>query len=264
MALLCASVVLAATDLQFERFKRRQGGRAKRSVLSRESAAPVELSSHEGRRHVTYNDEWCGVILDGAGFTLVTGTINVPTPKVPTGGSSGTEYSVSAWVGIDGDTCTSAILQTGIDMTVQGGEVVYDAWYEWYPDYSYDFSGFTISAGDAIKMTVSVTSKTAGKATMQNLTTGKTVTHSFTGEPALCETSAEWIIEDFEEGSTLVPLANFGTLEFYDAYAIENGVTVYPSGSTGKVVDMQQGSTIVCSCSVSGTGSNADIICAYE
>jgi hypothetical protein len=34
-----------------------------------------------------------------------------------------------------------AILQTGIDFCIQGGEVSYDAWYEWYPDYAHDFSG---------------------------------------------------------------------------------------------------------------------------
>jgi hypothetical protein len=33
------------------------------------------------------------------------------------------------------------VLQTGIDFCIQGGEVSYDAWYEWYPDYAHDFSG---------------------------------------------------------------------------------------------------------------------------
>jgi len=130
VALLCAGSALAATDFQTERLKSRQARRAKRSLLSREPPASVELDVHEGKRHVTYSDEWCGVILDGTDFTLVTGTINVPTPKIPTGGSSSTEYSASAWVGIDGDTCASAILQTGIDMNVQGSTVSYDAWYE--------------------------------------------------------------------------------------------------------------------------------------
>ena len=30
--------------------------------------------------------------------------------------------SATAWVGIDGDTCTGAILQTGVDFTVESGE----------------------------------------------------------------------------------------------------------------------------------------------
>ena len=48
----------------------------------------------------------------------MTGTFTVPTPS-----GSG---AASAWVGIDGDTCETAILQTGVDFTVSGGEVSYD------------------------------------------------------------------------------------------------------------------------------------------
>lgn len=52
-------------------------------------------------------------------FTTVTGTFTVPTP-------SGTSGAASAWVGIDGDTCGNAILQTGIDFTITGGKVSYN------------------------------------------------------------------------------------------------------------------------------------------
>ena len=58
-------------------------------------------------------------------FKSVTGTFVVPVPKAPSGGSGGF-YSASAWVGIDGDTCDTAILQTGIDFTINNGEVSYD------------------------------------------------------------------------------------------------------------------------------------------
>ena len=48
----------------------------------------------------------------------------MPTPKEPSG-SSGAHYA-SAWVGIDGDTCGTAILQTGVDFNVNGNSVSYD------------------------------------------------------------------------------------------------------------------------------------------
>ena len=51
-------------------------------------------------------------------FTSVTGTFKVPTPQAPEG-------SASVWVGIDGDTCPQAILQTGIDVNFNNGEVSY-------------------------------------------------------------------------------------------------------------------------------------------
>ena len=54
----------------------------------------------------------------------MTGTFTVPTPKEPSGGSG--THSASAWVGIDGDTCGNAILQTGVDFNVNGNSVSYD------------------------------------------------------------------------------------------------------------------------------------------
>lgn len=49
----------------------------------------------------------------------------MPTPKLPLGATN-TFASASAWVGIDGETCQSAILQTGVDFTISDGKVTYD------------------------------------------------------------------------------------------------------------------------------------------
>ena len=51
-------------------------------------------------------------------FTAVTGTFVVPSPSSPDG-------SAAIWVGIDGDTCGNAILQTGVEFTYAGGSVTY-------------------------------------------------------------------------------------------------------------------------------------------
>lgn len=185
----------------------------------------------------------------GTGYTTVTGTFTVPTPKAPSGGSASTTYSASAWVGIDGDTCSSAILQTGIDFTVKNGAVSFDAWYEWYPQYAYDFTGITISAGDEIRTTVTATTKTTGTAVIENLTTGKSVTHTFLGlkTASLCETNAEWIVEDYESGGSLVPFADFDTVTFTDATVNGAGVT----GAT--IIDLRQSGTVLTSCAAAGT-----------
>ena len=103
-------------------------------------------------------------------------------------------------------------MQTGIDFTYSGGKTTYDAWYEWYPDYAYDFSGITFSAGDSVTLTVTASSTTSGKAVITNNTKGKTVTHTFTGgvDGTLCETNAEWIVEvrDFVVASEMMPHAD--------------------------------------------------------
>ena len=54
------------------------------------------------------------------------GTFTAPPLSVPPGSSNAGEYAVSAWVGIDGDTCGNAILQTGVDFNVDGSSVSFD------------------------------------------------------------------------------------------------------------------------------------------
>ncbi|KAI0058826.1 hypothetical protein BV25DRAFT_1840686 [Artomyces pyxidatus] len=205
-----------------------------------------------------YSTNWSGVVYNEpqGTFTSVTGTFVVPTPQVPDDSSSSGgdgSYSASAWVGIDGDSCSNAILQTGVDFTVDdSGDVSYDAWYEWYPDYAYDFSGIDISAGDTITVTVTASSTTKGKAIIENVSSGQTVTKSLTSSSALCEQDAEWIVEDYEEGSSLVPLANFGSVTFTDATAATSSGPLGPSGAN--VIDLKQNNVVYTSVETTSDG----------
>ncbi|KDR77619.1 hypothetical protein GALMADRAFT_65656 [Galerina marginata CBS 339.88] len=213
---------------------------ARQSLPNNRIGSGVEAFTNTS--HVEFSSNWAGAVWDSepAGtFKSVTGTFTVPTPK----GSSG---AASAWVGIDGDTCGSAILQTGIDFTISNGKVSFDAWYEWFPDFAHDFTGISISAGNQIKLTVTASTTKSGTAVIQNLSTGQTVTKSLTSTSALCEQNAEWIVEDFESGGSLVPFANFGTVTFTNAVATTfSGSTLTPSGST--IIDIKQGSTVLTS-----------------
>jgi hypothetical protein len=248
-ALLLSSVAVAAPLTE-----ERRAAKLKRAA-NRQSNPPFKPDTREKielSKNVQYSSNWAGAVLVGTGYSSVTSEFTVPTPKAPSGGSSRTQYCASAWVGLDGDTCDTAILQTGVDFCVQGGSVSYDAWYEWYPDYAYDFSGISISAGDVIRVTVDATSTTSGKATIENVSNGETVSHSFSGESdALCEYNAEWIVEDFEENGGLVPFANFGTVTFSGATATDNGNSVGPSGA--QIIDIEQNNKVLTSVSVSGS-----------
>ncbi|KAM0263704.1 hypothetical protein ACHAQJ_001018 [Trichoderma viride] len=227
------------------------------------AAAPSNVPSKFGRRngahslpnmrntkYPQYSSNWAGAVQIGKGFNKVTGTITVPRA------SGGSNAAASAWVGIDGDTCQTAILQTGVSFYGDGS---FDAWYEWIPDYSYSFANFELSEGDKIRMTVDASSKTTGVATLENLSTGKSVSHSFTNTPStLCETNAEWIVEDFEEGSSLVPFADFGSVTFSNATASGSSGTVTPSGSTIFDIESSRGQVLT-SCSASSSG----VTCSY-
>ena len=219
-----------------------------------------QVNGPDNEQQTSYSTNWAGAALVGTGYTGISGTFVVPTPSEPSGGSSSTTYSASAWVGLDGYTCTSAILQTGIDLTVKNGAVSYDAWYEWYPDYAYDFSGLSISAGNTIKLSIVATSKTAGTATIENVSTGKTVSHSFTSESnQLCETNAEWIVEDFTQNDALVPLADFGTVTFTGASVTTASGSVGVSGA--QIIDLSKsGSSSNLEAKASTSGSSEVVV----
>jgi hypothetical protein len=132
------------------------------------------------------------------------------------------------------------------------------AWYEWYPDYAYDFEDIDVNAGDEIKVTVTASSKSKGKAVIENLTTGKTVSKSLSSSYELCKKNAEWIVEDFEEGDSLVKFADFGTITFSEAEATTSSGTVGPSDAT--IIDIEQDDEVLTSVSV----GDAEVVVKYK
>ncbi|KAG6804853.1 hypothetical protein H0H92_001992, partial [Tricholoma furcatifolium] len=78
-----------------------------------------EAASHASQ--IEYSSNWAGAVWDSypsGTFKSVTGTFTAPDP-------SGSPGAAAIWVGIDGDTCESAILQTGIDAIISNGAVSY-------------------------------------------------------------------------------------------------------------------------------------------
>ncbi|KAA8649272.1 hypothetical protein EYZ11_005528 [Aspergillus tanneri] len=251
------STLLASSAISAPLTEKRRARNVARLLSDRRSNRPFKPDTQEVLQlnktsHEQYSSNWAGAVLIGSGYTSVTGEFVVPKPSVPSGGSSGGQYCASAWVGIDGDTCSSAILQTGIDFCAQGSSVSFEAWYEWYPDSSYNFDNFGVSVGDNIRVTVDASSKTSGTATVENVSTGQKVSHTFNGNVAgnLCETNAEWIVEDFESSGSLVQFADFGTVTFTGAKASTGGSSVGPSGAT--IMDIKQNNQVFTSSSVSG------------
>lgn len=132
-----AELTLAATLTEqrrarhAERIAKRESGVRKSQPRITDSEVAFNESSH-----VSYSTNWAGAVQTSTKFNYVTGTIVVPTPAEGASGGAKASlegYSASAWVGIDGDTCSTAILQTGIDFSYKSGSVSFDAWYEWYP-----------------------------------------------------------------------------------------------------------------------------------
>lgn len=138
-------------------------------------------------------------------------TINVPTASIPPGGdtSGGTTYGGVGWVGIDGANGCSTLLQTGIEWEISGSTATYSAWYEWVPGPLTTFEGFTVNPGDSVAIKVVATSTTAGTAYVTNESTGEATSYAFTDQPALCQGTAEWIVEDFSVNGGEIAFADF-------------------------------------------------------
>ena len=83
------------------------------------------------------------------------------------------------------------------------------------------------------------------------MTTGKTVTKSLTSSYALGGQNAEWIVEDFEEGGSLVALANWGTVTFTGATA--KTATSSENAASAQIIDIKQNGKVLTSVSVSGS-----------
>ncbi|PIL36483.1 hypothetical protein GSI_00172 [Ganoderma sinense ZZ0214-1] len=270
-----------------QRLARRAGGFNHQSTPRQGvESAPVDLevNAHDNVSNTLYSTNWAGAVLSNstATWTSITGTFVVPTPKEPDS-ASGPHYA-TAWVGIDGYTCQTAILQTGVDFAVDGDNVGYygehhdypaipfvhlqgadrilraAAWYEWFPAYQYYFSDISFKAGDTVEATVTATSKTGGTATITNKSTGQTVSHTFSNQPSLCEYDAEWIVEDFTEvGVGLAPFANFGKVTFTGPTATTNsGSSVGPLGAT--LLDIEQNGQVLTNTSVDSSSVTVQYI----
>ncbi|KAJ8483270.1 hypothetical protein ONZ51_g4825 [Trametes cubensis] len=250
---LLFQVLIAATAIAIPASRERRARDLPRRNADIHSSQPnqvanktIPVAGKGDAAQAEYSTNWAGAVLSlsRGWFTTVSGTFVVPAAREPVGASG--FHSASVWVGIDGwSSGCDNILQTGIDVTTYGdGDVSYNAWYEWYPDYAHDFTDITIREGDTITAIVIATSLTSGIAMIINYSTGQEVLHTFSGQPPLCEQDAEWIVEDYTRNGQLVPFVDFDHVTFTGASA--GGPILGPFGPGGaKVVDMQQDGRIL-------------------
>ncbi|KAF8702183.1 hypothetical protein AX14_014488 [Amanita brunnescens Koide BX004] len=189
--------------------------RVRRSSRPFQHAAESSNLATGGSPKVIYSHNWAGSAWNKTKgtFTSVTGTFTAPQPQNPQG------YA-SMWVGIDGYTCKTVILQAGVDIGYINGTTSYAAWYEWYPADSIFFDNFTINTGDEIQVTVIATSNTTGIAKIVNLSDHQIAKIELNSTVPLCGENVEWIVEDFADSNLkLVPFTDFGTVKFKEARA---------------------------------------------
>jgi len=184
------------------------------------ASAPTDMERIAPRQHRPIKDRvehgdgtststnWSGYAVLGSSFTSAKASWTVPTATC----SSGDQYA-AFWVGLDGYS-SSTVEQTGTDSDCVGKTPSYYAWYEFYPNPSYEISTLKIKPGDHMSASV-VYSSSKFTITIEDVTTGKTYTKSSTVSGA-ARSSAEWIAEApcCTARGGILPLADFGTVLF--------------------------------------------------
>ncbi|KJX98137.1 aspergillopepsin-2 precursor like protein [Zymoseptoria brevis] len=236
--LLLSCLVAAATppNSGLRSPERRQAGR-RSGLRPRDSGLP----------QTDGNDGWAGAVHSGNEITEVSGSFILPKLSRPVNADAERTYIGTAWVGIDGDEkCPSHIIQAGVDFhALPDGSTEYSPWSEWFPGGLWTFSSLTeLKAGDEVSFLVKADSATSGTAQMSIPSTGETWTHTYTDQPVLCRSSAEWIVEnllDYDDDRQLVvqPLVVFSDLTFTGAkFKHDGGVESGAAGSELTAVEI--------------------------
>jgi hypothetical protein len=162
----------------------------------------------------------------------------VPKLSIPSGGSSTTQYSMYALIGIDGVNCASSVFQAGIEMDIKGSQTAYTRkWtaasdtssvttnsriiaFYYFGSVAAGMSGPQISAGDSINVTVTATSKTTGTVLVKNTTKGTSVTQTVTSTTPLCQQDIEWTLQ--LTGDSISSLPNFTAFKYTNTGATLN------------------------------------------
>jgi hypothetical protein len=178
--------------------------------------APIRHAPPNHRITRSTSTNWAGYAATSGRFTSVSATWTQPAASC----TSATTYS-SFWVGLDGYS-SSTVEQTGTDADCSGGSPVYYAWYEMYPKFPKNLS-LAIRPGDTIHAAVTTSGNGTFTLTIANRTTGR----SFTTNQKLRSaklSSAEVIAEAPSSSGGVLPLTNFGTVNFSAAMA--NGQSI--------------------------------------
>ena len=163
---------------------------------------------------------WAGYVDSGTKFSTVSGDWVVPSVE-----SSPSGYS-AFWVGIGGaNSASHALEQVGTESDYVNGQATYVAWYELVPAASQTLP-LTVHPGDHVSAKVTVHGTTV-TVSLSNKTTGRTVKKTrHMSDPDT--SSAEWIAEAPSTATSgpqdeILPLANFGTVDFTKASATAGG-----------------------------------------
>lgn len=189
---------------------------------------------------VGYSGNWCGAsqhTTTSDRFTSVSGVFTVPDLSLRP--STATPQFVASWVGIDGASCNTALVQAGATTEISSTSVqTSNLWFEWIPDAAYTISSLPASPGDYIHVNVTATSSSQATILVENLSLPSSapvsaVQINLSNGSSLCRTDAEWIVENFKVNGNQTPFGRFQDIWFQTCEAkTTSGSTIDIDGAT--------------------------------
>jgi Peptidase A4 family len=216
-------------------------------LMKRPSGA-VAHAAHGIKNASTTSTNWSGYAVTGASghFTSVSASWTEPTAHCS---GSGAKYA-AFWVGLDGYN-SSSVEQTGSDSDCNGSSPDYYGWYEMYPANPVYFNN-AVSPGDHFTASVTFSGTRTYTLVLKDTTKGwtQTITKNQSG---LARSSAEVITEAPSSSSGVLPLANFGTINYTGSSA--NGSSMSGQSPTSITMINNSGADKDSTSSLSSSGA---------
>jgi hypothetical protein len=201
-------------------------------LMKRPSAAIAQEHKVKDQADST---NWSGYAATGSAgqFNSVSSSWTEPTADCT---GSDDEYA-AFWVGLDGYN-SSSVEQTGTDSDCDGSTPDYYGWYEMYPADPVYFSN-PVEPGDSMSASVTFSGTETYTLVLKDSTQDWTQTIT-ENESGLSRSSAEVITEAPSSESGVLPLADFGTVNYGGSSA--NGSSMSTLDPTGIIIVDSSGS----------------------
>ncbi|KAH6617693.1 concanavalin A-like lectin/glucanase domain-containing protein [Chaetomium sp. MPI-SDFR-AT-0129] len=189
---------------------------------SPEAVDPTPRMAKRANPTATSNN-WCGsvnTLSKTNPVKTIHGEFQHPTCSLR-GGSTTFPQAAANWVGIDGDSWTSALLQAGTVCKIDNstGIVKNEVWWQWVPSAAYTITSMPVSPDDWFEITIATSSATSAEITITNLAQAHTYTITINSGPTLARVNADWVVERPYFGTTLAGFPTFTDVWFDNAWA---------------------------------------------
>jgi Peptidase A4 family len=179
-------------------------------LMERPSGASASaVAAARGASAEAESTNWSGYAVTGADGAYKSVSASWKEPTATCSGRS--DQYAAFWVGLDGYSSDS-VEQTGTDSDCDGRTPSYYGWYEMYPADPVNFRN-AVSPGDSFTASVTFSGTETYTLVLKDVTRGWTQTIT-KNEAGLDRSSAEVITEAPSSESGVLPLADFGTINY--------------------------------------------------